>query len=314
MNDVTGKPLTRQARVRQRLVTWLREPLLHFLLIGAAIFLLYRAVGTGEDAPREIVVSEAQIEALAENFARTWMRPPTASEIRGLVDEHVKEEIYYREAISIGLDRDDTVIRRRLRQKMEFISDDVASAREPTDAELAAFLKANAESFADPPSLSFQQVFFSSDRRGAQAERHARSALEALTRTPPAAVPAGDPTLLPPEMSAATSRDVANAFGEAFAAELENAPVERWVGPFESPFGVHLVRISTRTPGRLPALAEIRPAVAREWQATQQRDGNEALYRELRRKYDVRIEGEIGELLRRQVRGPERSPTGGGRS
>jgi hypothetical protein len=293
---------------------WLREPLLHFVLAGAAIFALYRLVGDGEDAPREIVVSEAQLEALAENFARTWMRPPTAAEIRGLVDEHVKEEIYYREARSLGLDRDDTVIRRRLRQKMEFISDDVANAREPTDAELAAFLESNAESFADPPSLAFRQVFFSDDRRGSAAQRDARRALGELAAAPSAAIPPGDPTLLPPEMSGATSRDVADVFGEAFAAELESAPVGRWAGPFESPFGLHLVRISARAPGRLPALAEIRPAVVREWQAAQSRDSNEAFYRELRSKYEVRIEGEIAELLRRQAHAPEPQRADGGRS
>jgi len=105
--------------------TWFREPLLHFLAAGAAIFLLYRLVGGGEEGPREIVVSEAQIESLADGFARTWMRPPTAAEIRGLVDDYIREEVYYREAMTLGLDRDDTVIRRRLRQKMEFVSDDV---------------------------------------------------------------------------------------------------------------------------------------------------------------------------------------------
>lgn len=296
--------------------TWLREPLLHFLVVGAAIFALYRIVGDDDGTPREIVVSEAQVEALAQNFSRTWMRPPTAAEVRGLVDDYVKEEIYYREAIVLGLDRDDTVIRRRLRQKMEFVSDDVAAAREPTEADLAEFLQSNAESFADPPSLSFRQVFFSSDRRGASATSDASQALERLAAAPAdaTAVPAGDPTLLPPEMSAATSRDVANVFGEAFAAELEGAPVERWVGPFESPFGLHLVWISARAPGRVPPLAEIRPAVVREWQAVQQRNVNDALYEELRRKYQVRIEGEIGELLRREARGPEPSAAAGGRS
>src|SRR5262245_12825913 len=157
---------------------WLREPLLHFLVIGAALFGLYRLVGGAEQGPREIVVSEAQVEALAQNFSRTWMRPPTAAEVRGLVDDYVKEEIYYREAIALGLDRDDTVIRRRLRQKMEFVSDDVAATREPTEADLAAFLESNAESFADPPSLSFRQVFFSGDKRGAGAQSDARQALE----------------------------------------------------------------------------------------------------------------------------------------
>ena len=278
---------------------WLREPLLHFLAAGAAIFLLYRLVGGGEEGPREIVVSEAQIEALADGFARTWMRPPTATEIRGLVDDYVREEVYYREAMTLGLDRDDTVIRRRLRQKMEFVSDDVASMHEPTDAELQAYLDKNSAAFVDPPVLSFEQRLFSSDRRGEAALGDARRALGQLTagKTAPAAT-VGDPSLLPPGMTNATPRDIANTFGEAFAAEVEDAPLERWLGPVQSPFGVHVVRLSSRTAGRLPPLAEIRPVVLREWQASRQEEVNEAFYRGLLDKYDVRIEGELGDLLR----------------
>src|SRR5688572_2002204 len=164
-----------------RMRAWLREPLLRFLAAGAAIFLLYRVVAGGEEGPREIVVSEARIEALAENFARTWMRPPTAAEIRGLVEDYVREEVYYREAMTLGLDRDDTVVRRRLRQKMEFVSDDVASLREPTDPELQAYLAKNPAAFVDPPALSFQQRLFSSDRRGEAALADARRALGQLT-------------------------------------------------------------------------------------------------------------------------------------
>ena len=288
---------------------WLREPLLHFLVIGAALFALYRFVAGEEDGPREIVVTEAQVEALAQNFARTWMRPPTADEVRGLVDDYVREEIYYREAIAIGLDRDDTVIRRRLRQKMEFVSDDIAAAREPTDAELEAYLRSNSGKFVDPPLLSFRQVLFSTDRRGESAQQDAGRALEALrSGDRPGRVPEGDPSLLPPEMTKVTPRDVANVFGEGFTADIEDAPIDQWIGPVESPFGVHLVRLSARQAGRLPPLAEIRTVVLREWQATQQDQANEAFYEELRRKYDVRVEGELGELLRRQAAAHSTAP------
>ena len=283
--------------------TWLREPLLHFLVAGAGLFLLFRIVSGEQQGPREIVVSEARVEALASNFARTWMRPPTAEEIRGIVDDYVKEEIYYREAMAMGLDRDDTVIRRRLRQKLEFVSDDVAAAKEPSDAELQAYMKDNAEKFISLAQLSFQQVFFSSDRRGEAAVRDARRALEAWSagQGQQVAGQVGDPSLLPPRMESASPRDIANVFGEAFAAEIEGAPVDRWFGPIESPFGAHLVRLSARVEGNLPALTEIRPIVLREWQATQQQNVEAAFYKSLRGKYDVRIEGELGELLRRQA-------------
>jgi hypothetical protein len=296
-----------------RMRAWLREPLLHFLAAGAAIFVLYQVVGGSELGPREIVVSEARMEALAENFARTWMRPPTAEEIKGLVDDYVREEVYYREAVALGLDRDDTVIRRRLRQKMEFVSEDVASEREPTESELQGYLDKNSAAFVDPPTLTFQQRLFSSDRRGEAALEDARGALRQLNAGD--GVPAaklGDPSLLPAEMAQATPRDVANVFGEAFAAEVEDAPIDRWIGPVQSPFGVHVVRLSSRKAGRLPTLAEIRPAVLREWQATRQDDANEAFYRGLLEKYDVRMEGEFGDLLQRQAARVEPAAVGEG--
>ena len=182
---------------------WLREPLLHFLIIGIGLFLLYQFIrGGNESAPREIVISESRIEALAENFGRTWMRPPTPQELRGLVDDYVKEEVFYREAIAMGLDRDDTVIRRRLRQKMEFVSEDAATTAEPTDAQLQQFLAAHAEKFVEPARVSFQQVFVNPERRGDAARRDAERILAELQagRGPANPAEAGDPTLLPAEL------------------------------------------------------------------------------------------------------------------
>jgi hypothetical protein len=289
---------------------WLREPLLHFLVLGAGLFLLYHWVRGGEtDAPREIVVTEARAEALAQNFAKTWMRPPTAQELRGLVDDYVKEEVFYRESIAIGLDRDDTVIRRRLRQKMEFVSEDVAESRTPTEAELQQFLDAHADKFVAAPMLSFQQVFLSTDRRGNAARSDAEKLLTELQsgKGPADPAEAGDPTMLPPSMERATPQEIANTFGEAFAADAESAPLAQWAGPFESAYGLHLVRVSTRTPARQPTLAEIRPLVLREWQAAQRQQVNEAFYDSLRGKYDVRYEGELGKLLE-QAPAPTSAP------
>jgi PPIC-type PPIASE domain len=290
---------------------WLREPLLHFLLVGAAVFVLYQFLNQGRtDAPREIVVAEARVEALAENFAKTWMRPPTAQELKGLADDYVAEEVYYREAIAMGLDRDDTVIRRRLRQKMEFISEDLASAVQPTDAQLQEYLEQHADKFVRASRLTFQQVFFSSEKRGQTANRDAERLLAELQagRGPANPPDAGDPTLLPAGMDSAAPQEIANTFGSEFAANVEEAPVGQWAGVLESGYGLHLVRVDQRDPGVMPTLGEIRPLVEREWASEQRTRTNKELLDKLLAKYEVRIEGPLGEALKQagqQDAGPQ---------
>ena len=272
----------------------LREPLLHFLLIGTALFLLYGALNRGRsDAPREIVISAARVEAIAENFATVWMRPPTAVELKGLIDDYVAEEIYYREAIAMGLDRDDTVIRRRLRQKMEFISEGIADSVEPTDAQLQGYLESNAGKFADPAELTFRQVYLSAERRGGKLRADAEKLLVQLQAAAGPAGPAsaGDPTLLPAEMVSASPQAIANAFGAEFAQQIDEAPVGQWAGPIESAFGLHVVRVEERVAGRSPTLAEIRPTVLREWQSEERRRQNSSFLAALRDKYEIRVEG-----------------------
>jgi PPIC-type PPIASE domain len=279
---------------------WLREPLLHFLIIGTGLFLLYQITrGGDESAPRAIAIGESRIEALAENFARTWMRTPTPQELRGLVDDYVKEEVFYREAIAMGLDRDDTVIRRRLRQKMEFVSEDAAAAAEPTDAQLQRFLITHPEKFVEPARVTFQQVFVNAEKRGDAARRDAERILAELQAGRSTALPteAGDPTLLPAGLKEASPQEISNSFGDDFGKQLEAAPIDQWSGPIASSFGLHLVRVSTRSIGALPKLADIRPVVVREWQAQQRTQAGDSFYSSLRSKYEVRYEGEIGQLL-----------------
>jgi hypothetical protein len=275
-----------------RAAPW-REPLWQFLLIGAGLFLLYRLVDGGEtQAPREIVITEARVTALGENFAKTWLRPPTPEELKGLIDDHVREEVFYREAIAMGLDRDDTVVRRRLRQKMEFLAEDSSGIAEPGDAELQAFLDTRRQDFLEPALVSLEQVFFSPEKRGEAVRREAEQALDALQagRAGVGRESAGDATLLPATLEQASPRDLANVFGEGFTEQLEQAPLGQWAGPFESSYGLHLVRVSARTPGAMPSLEQIRPVVLREWQSEQSRRRGDELFRSMLDKYEVRIE------------------------
>ena len=269
----------------------LREPLLHFLVLGAGLFLLFGLIGgPAEQRPNRIVVSAAKVENLAGLFERTWRRPPTQAELDGLIADHVKEEILYREALALGLETDDIVIRRRLRQKMEFVGEDVAPPAEPTEAELQAFLDEHAERFRKPARLSFAQVYLSPDRRGEDAWGDAERLLVTLDAGTSDPAASGDPFLLEQDYRDLAAHDVERLFGEAFAARVAELPVGRWSGPVESGYGLHLVLVRERTPARLPDLAEVRDAVANEWRAARREEANRAFYDGLRANYEVTVE------------------------
>lgn len=269
----------------------LREPLLHFLVLGAALFLLFGVVGEpADEQPDRIVVTEVKIDNLAELFKRTWRRPPTQAELAGLIEDHVKEEILYREALALGLDRDDTVIRRRLRQKMEFISEDVALEAEATEDELRAFLAEHRDRFRTAPRISFAHVYLSPDRRGEDAWSDAERVLVALDAGSSDPTEAGDPFLLEREFENLTAYDVERLFGRPFAERLAELPLGRWSGPIESAYGLHLVSVHEMTPSRLPALDEVRDAVTLEWQAARVEEANRAFYEGLRANYEVTVE------------------------
>jgi hypothetical protein len=273
----------------------LREPLLHFLVLGALLFGLYQWLGgpAAGAAGGDIVVTGGRIRNLTDTFARTWQRPPTAEELDGLVEDYIREEVLYREGVALGLDRDDTIIRRRLRQKLEFVSEDAANAVAPTDADLAEFLAKNADRYRVDSRLTFTQVFLDASKRGGQLEADAAALLDALRGRGDALDPAslGDGLMLDPRYEQATEDDVARLFGVEFEAALRGQPVGEWVGPLKSGYGAHLVRIDARVPGREATLAEVRDEVARDWSAARRQQLLDEHYRQLRGRYQVRIEG-----------------------
>jgi hypothetical protein len=270
----------------------LREPLLHFLLLGTAVFVAYSLVTKpSSDEPGKIVISEGQIAAMAEGFTRTWRRPPTREEIEGLIRDRVQEEVYCREALALGLDKEDTIIRRRLRQKMEFVTDDVAALAEPTDDELSAYLKAHADAFRVQRQFTFSQVYLNPERHGENLARDTQQLLAQLQQASDNADVSelGDSFLLEHKFQSLPASEAVKQFGEKFAAKLGELPTGQWQGPVESGYGVHLVWISERTEGRVPPLAEVRDAVRREWSNTRRLEANEKFYQELLKRYVVTI-------------------------
>ena len=285
----------------------LREPLLHFLLLGAALFIAHRLVsGRAGDEPGRIVISQGQIETMKIGFSRTWQRPPTSEELEALIRDRVREEVYYREAMAMGLDRDDTIIRRRLRQKLEFLSDDVTALAEPTDDELAEYLKAHSDVFRVEGRVTFSHVYLSPDKRGDHLDRDAAELLTQLQQEGHADVSAlGDPFLLERRVEGAATVEIATRFGEAFAAKLAQAAVGQWTGPVESAYGVHFVLVEERTEGRVPALAEVRDAVHREWTNARRLESNEAFFQRLLERYVVTVENEEAPDAETKVARPE---------
>jgi hypothetical protein len=272
----------------------LREPLLHFFVLGAGLFALFAWLrGPLVAAPERIHVEAARIEQLALGFARTWQRPPTQEELAGLVDEFVREEVLYREALALGLDRDDTIVRRRMRQKLEFLSEDVAPVADPDDAQLERHLAAHADAYRIEPQVALRQVFVSRDRRGDAAVADAQALLARLGADPNTEEE-GDASLLPTVLPLAPLGEVARAFGTAFAEEVAQLTPGRWSGPIESGFGLHLVFVEQRVEGRTPALDEVRDAVRNDWLSARRAEANEAFYRNLRERYEVTVDA-VGE-------------------
>lgn len=266
----------------------MREPVLHFLLIGAALFVYYDLVATpGPDAER-IVVSRALVDALAREHSVRWNRPPTPAELQGLVDTYVRDEILYREGLALGLDRDDPVIKRRVRQKIEIIAEEQLAREPPQEAELAAYLERHAGRFTRPGIVSFEQLLLPESATAAQIA----TALRAVQRgADPAQV--GVPTMLPERALDAPLDLVARDFGTEFADGLAGLPRNEWAGPVRSGFGAHLVRVTTASPPVVPTLAEARATVTREWENERRLASLAEAYRQLRSRYDVVIEAEL---------------------
>jgi hypothetical protein len=270
--------------------TLLREPLLHFLVIGLLLFLFYDRLNPADAGRSRIVVGQAQVAALASQYEATWSRKPTAPELAGLVEDHVRDEIAFREGVALGLDRDDPVIKRRIRQKLEVMAEENLADEAPTDAALAAWLQAHPDSFRQAATASFEQVFLGNGLGEAELARRLAAARAALGRgEPPATL--GVATRLPRRGVDTPLDQVAREFGRGFASRLEGLALGQWVGPVDSAFGAHLVRVGQRASAVLPPLESVRAQVARDWEAGRRKRALEADYARLRGRYEVVVEG-----------------------
>jgi hypothetical protein len=275
-----------------------KEPLLQFILLGAVLFGVYSWVSSSraskqENLDRKFTVSRLQIEALATQHQSRWNRPPTDEELKNLVDELIREEVLYREALTLKLDENDNVIRRLLRQKLELITENIASMAQPSDRDLQQFLEENPDPFREPPRFTFRQIFLNPDKRGDAIHTEAASLLADLNEAGPKANidELGDRLMaIDTEYTDTPEWQISRAFGQGFTDQLAQLPLGEWTGPILSGYGMHLVLLENLVDDRLPALADIREKVAQEWTAAQAKQLKEDVYQELRNQYKITVE------------------------
>jgi hypothetical protein len=271
----------------KRLMRLLREPLFHFIAIGGLIFAVYAAVDDTGEAPADvIVIAPERIDQLATEFSSVWKRMPTDDEINSLIEADIREEVYYREALALGLDRNDAIVRRRMGQKMQFLMDTGAYLQNPAAGELEAYFTANEDFYRSGLRLAFEQVYL-----GEAPVAEAIATIIKRASVDPSVDPAtlGERTLLPARLGLSPINAVDGVFGEGFFDLVAQLPPGEWAGPLVSAYGVHLIRILDTLPARTPPLEEIRDAVLKNWREAKAQETREQDYAERRKHFVVEI-------------------------
>ena len=260
--------------------TLLKDPLVLFLALGMVIFWI-AAAGVGDDSDSLIEVGQPDLVRLNDQWQAQMGRPPTPEELNGLVEQYIQEEVYFREAQRLSLDEGDIIVRRRLVQKLRFLTEDIATGQPPSTADLRAYFDANAERYRQPERYSFSHRYFSTDRR-----EDARADAAAALIDPGIA---GDPFMLQRSYAARSAQQIGNLFGTAFAEQLAALePDERWQGPIRSAYGWHLVQLDERLPELLPPADEVANQVASDLNMERREQANAAYYQNLLERYEVR--------------------------
>jgi len=272
-----------------RIRTVLGVPMVHFLMLGLALFAAYQWMAPVDFDGRRIVVTQGVVDDLVTQHVAAKGRTPSSTELNHLIESYVRDEILYREGVKLGLDRDDLVVKRRVRQKIELIAEEEGSTTAPTDADLSSYLSTHQTRFVQPAVLTFEQVFLGPSASGPDVVRASSVTHQALRNgSDPATL--GTPTLLPSRMTNTAADLIARDFGDAFAGALETVPVGEWAGPINSDFGAHYVRVSARAPAVAPQLATVRDQVVREWENERRQRARNDAYAKMRGGYEVSID------------------------
>lgn len=269
-----------------------REPLLVFLLLGGGIFVLFQQV-SNDALPdnTEIVVTKEQIQTLRLGFEKVWQRSPGAGELSALIQSYIQEEVLYREALVLGLDKNDGVVRRRLSQKMQFLSEDLADLEQADDSTLQSYLDDHVDQYMQPARFSFRQIYFNVSKRGQQAtQSETESLLIKLKKGEVDGKASGDSIMISHQFDLMRETEVARILGAQFMQALRETPTGSWQGPIESGFGQHLVFIDEFVESKASRLNDVRQQVVRDWSAEKRKETNQAIYETLRQRYQIVVE------------------------
>lgn len=270
--------------------TLLREPLLHFLVIGAVLFFIFDQVSDSEiKTDNRIVITQADLDQLAITWQKNMGRPPSAQEREQQLEHYIREQVLYREAMAMGLDQGDAVVRRRLAKKMEYLFNNLSFIPEPTEAELTKFLSEHTSKFSQPADITFSQIFFDPNYRNQKTNEDAEELLKQLKKTTAEVdtINMGDRSLLPYNFTNERKNKITSMFGKEFSKQAFALPAASWQGPITSEYGIHLIYINSRTEARLPPLTEIHERVANEWRTMKEHATNEIFYQSLQLRYEI---------------------------
>jgi len=272
-----------------------KEPLVQFLLIGGCLYGAFALFGAPEEAAGEnqVRVDSARIGSMISQWESRWNRPPTQAEIEGLIDSYVKEEILYRQAVTMGLNEDDAITRRRMAQKLEFLTSDLASAVQPVEGALEQYYADNEATYRAPDQVTFVQVFFNPDERKAATVEDAKAELgklRAAGKPDPATLQAGDRSMVKSDFSSADQADIARDMGRGFAESVMGLEAGQWHGPVLSGYGVHLVYVFEEEKGAVPDLASVKEKVLEDWHEEQREEFNTEFLKNLKSRFDIVID------------------------
>ena len=269
---------------------FLNEPLFHFILLGIALFLLYGLVNNKTNAKNTILINDFDVNSIIASWDMQWKRPPTEKELQNLISLNIKQEIFYQEALKMNLDHNDEIIKRRLAQKMQFLSNDIAAMIEPTDEELKTYYKEHSDKYLTPYVYSLYQITFIPDKR----KDNYKDAAETLKQFPDATFDEmkqfGDQLPFSYQFTDVNANELGLQLGSKFPDALQNSEMNKWIGPIPSGFGYHLVYITNETAPQLPEFELIKKDIIRDYEYNNQKEINELIYRELKKKYQIEID------------------------